>query len=127
MRTATVKLDGADRVLCFSTGVMEDVYEQFGDLQGFFDALNGKNGNTIKTLIWALERMMAAGARYAKRKGLDAAPPLTAEDLRDVCDMSDFLNLQQAVMETISAGSERQVKAEPPKNGETTPGGTAAP
>lgn len=127
MRTATVSLDGAERILCFSTGVMEDVYEVYGGLDGFFDALNGKNGNTIKAIIWALDKMMDAGARYARRKGIEAAPPLTADDIREVCDLSDFSGLQAAVMNTLTAGSERQVEAEPPKNEATTPGGTAAP
>lgn len=127
MRTATIHLDGEDRILCFSTGVMEQVYEEYGDLNGFFAALTDQNGNPIKPLVWALDKMMQAGARYAKRKGIPAAPPLTADDIRDVCDLSDFANLQTTILSTITAGSAREVEAEPPKNGETTPTGTAAP
>lgn len=121
MRTATVSLDGEDRLLCFSMGVMEDVYRDFGDLQGLFDAMNGKTHNPIRAIIWALERMMDAGAKYAARKGIQAAPPLTADELREVCDLSDFTGLRQAVLNTITAGSEREVEAEPPKNGTATP------
>lgn len=127
MRTAKIRLDGEDRILCFSTSVAEDVYEKYGGLEDFFDAMQGKGGNPLSTLIWALERMMDAGARYARRKGIPAAPPLTAEDIREVCDMSDFAGFQKSVMETISNGGSREVQAEPPKNGETTPIGTADP
>lgn len=121
MRTATVSLDGEDRILCFSAGVMEDVYSEYGGLQEFFDAMSGKTDNPIRAIIWALDKMMGAGARYARRKGIPAAAPLTVEDLRDVCDLSDLAGLKQAVLTTITAGNAREVEAEPPKNGMTTP------
>lgn len=127
MKTATVSLDGEERLLCFSTGVMEDVYSEYGGLQEFFDAMSGKNDNPIRAIIWALDKMMDAGARYARRKGIPAAAPLTADELRDVCDLSDLAGLQQAVLSTITAGSAREVEAEPPKNGTATPAKTGAP
>ena len=83
MKTATVSLDGEERLLCFSTGVMEDVYSEYGGLQEFFDAMSGKNDNPIRAIIWALDKMMDAGARYARRKGIPAAAPLTADELRE--------------------------------------------
>ena len=121
MRTATVRLDGEDRLLCFSSGVMEDIYDKFGGLQELFDAMSGETGNPIRAIVWALDRMMDAGAKYAARKGIQAAPPLTEDDLREVCDLSDFTGLRMAVLNTITAGSEREVEAEPPKNGTATP------
>lgn len=121
MRTATVSLDGEDRILCFSTGVMEDVYSEYGGLQEFFDAMNGKTDNPIRAIIWALDKMMDAGARYARRRGIPAAEPLTADDLRELCDLSDLAGLQQAVLSTITAGNAREVEAEPPKNVTATP------
>lgn len=172
MRTAKIHLDGEDRLLCFSTRVMENVCDKYGGLEGFFAVLQGsskntmsmdqlrqqlqqnikdgdseafdvtfglltqkiqdnlmakKQGNQLSAVIWAMEQMMAAGARYAKRKGISAAEPLSADDIRDVCDLSDFADLQKSVLETITSGNAREVEAEPPKNAETTPIGTAAP
>lgn len=123
MRTATITLDGQERILCFSAGVVEDACDKFGTLEGFFSALDGDQATQLRTVIWALARMMTAGESYAKRKGLEAAPALSEEDIRDCCDLNELMDLRAKVAETITNGSERQVEAEPPKNAATTPGG----
>lgn len=137
MRTSKITLDGEERVLCFSAGVVEDVCERFGDLNGMFNALGGRGQGgedeaapvnlalQIKTLYWLLARMMDAGARYARRKGIPCSEPLSVEDIRDVCDLADFAALKDKVLETITSGSTREVDAEPPKNAETTAGSQA--
>lgn len=122
MRTATVKLEGQDRLLCFSAGVVEAACDKYGTLEEFFRALDGDQGTQLRTVIWALAQMMTAGEIYAKRKGLETAPALSEEDIRDCCDIGELLNLRSKVAETITNGAERNVEAEPPKNAVATPG-----
>lgn len=122
MRTATITMDGEERILCFSTGVVEAACEKYGSLENFFEALNGEQLTQIRTVIWALAAMMDAGAKRAKRKGIPCAEPLSEDEIRDLCDISDLSDLKDKVAETITAGSAREVEAEPPKNGETTLG-----
>lgn len=121
MRTAKITLDGEERLLCFSTGVLEAACDKFGSAQGFFNALGGENeSDRIRTTMWALARMMEAGSRYAERKGIPTAPPLDEEDIRDLCDLSDISMLSAKVQETITNGSQREVEADPPKKGAAT-------
>lgn len=121
MRTATITLEGQDRLLCFSAGVVEAACEKYGTLEAFFGALDADQYTQLRTVIWALAQMMRAGANYAKRKGLETAPPLSEEDIRDCCDIGELTGLRAKVAETITNGSDRQVEAEPPKNAEATP------
>ena len=67
--------------------------------------------------------MMDAGARYAKLNGLDNPPPLTEEELLDVCDLGDFTQLNSKITETIINGKTPTVEAEPAKNAKATPAG----
>lgn len=131
MRTATIELGGQTRLLCFSTGVVEEACERFGSLDDYFAAMDGADqGVKLKTVIWSLAAMMAAGAKYAKLKGLDNPPPMSEGDIRDLTDISELLDLQRKVQQTITNGAERQVEAVPSKNGKTTPepeGETPAP
>lgn len=121
MRTATINLEGQDRLLCFSAGVVEAACDKYGTLEDFFGALDGDQATRLRAVIWALAQMMKAGEAYAKRKGLETAPALTEEDIRYCCDIGDLSDLQEKVAETITNGSDRQVEAIPPKNAGATP------
>lgn len=131
MRTATIKLEGEERLLCFSTGVVEKACERFGSLDAYFKAMEkGDQAGQMKTVIWSLAAMMDAGDRYAKRKGIPNPAPLTEDDIRELCDVTELMGLQSKIAETISNGSARTVEAEPPKNAGATPepeAGTPAP
>lgn len=123
MRTAKILLDGEERLLCFSAGVMEAASEKFGGVEKFFDALVADEATQIKTVIWALAQMMAAGAEYAELKHISTAKPLGEREIRYLCDVGELLALKTKVQETITSGSSREVEADPPKNGEATPEG----
>ena len=71
--------------------------------------------------VWLLATMMDGGARYAKINGLETAPPLTADELLDVMDLSDFGQLRTKITEAVVSGRETHVEADPGKNAETTP------
>ena len=121
MRTARITIDGAEHLLCFSTRVGT---ERYGDIVNIDEALTG--GSAVQAMdeaVWMIAAMMDAGARYAKLNGLDNPPPLTEEELLDVCDLGDFTQLTSKITETITNGKTPTVEAEPAKNAKATPAG----
>lgn len=123
MRTAKIKINRKEYLLCFSTRVMRDCTERYGGIEKIDEALSG--GDTVKMLdecFWILAQMMAAGAKYAAVEGLPNPEPLSCDDLYDLCSVDDMLDMKAHIMETISEGSLREieVEAEKEKNGKTT-------
>lgn len=124
MRTARITIDGAEHLLCFSARVVRACTERYGDVVNIDEALTG--GSAVQAMdeaVWMIAAMMDAGARYAKLNGLDNPPPLTAEELLDVCDLGDFTQLTSKITETITNGKTPTVEAEPAKNAKATPAG----
>lgn len=125
MRTATIRIDGQRHLLCFSTRVIRAVTERYGDVAKLYEAISTEDPvHNLDESIWLLAAMMDAGGRYAQMHGLDNPAPLTAEQLYDACDISDFAQLRLSIMETVTNGQKTHVEVEPPKNGEAA--GTGA-
>lgn len=117
MRTAKMSVDGKDRLLCFSTRVIRDVVDRFGDVSKINDALNDEDKcKALDNAVWLLSRMMDAGGRYARLNGIENPEPLSYEDLYDSLDIGDFTRLRQKIQETIVNGNQRTVDAVPGKN-----------
>lgn len=124
MRTARITIDGAEHLLCFSARVVRACTERYGEMGGMDEALtSGSPVQAMDEAVWMIAAMMDAGARYAKLNGIDNPPPLTAEDLLDVCDLGDFTQLTSKITETITNGKTPTVEAEPAKNAKATPAG----
>lgn len=124
MRTARITIDGAEHLLCFSARVVRACTERYGEMGGMDDALtSGSPVQAMDEAVWMIATMMDAGDRYAKLNGLDNPPPLTAEELLDVCDLGDFTQLTSKITETITNGKTPTVEAEPAKNAKATPAG----
>lgn len=122
MRTASIEIGGKAHLLCFSARVVRAVTERYGGVERIDTALSA--GDPLKALdeaVWLLATMMDGGARYAKINGLETAPPLTADELLDVMDLSDFGQLRTKITEAVVSGRETHVEADPGKNAETTP------
>lgn len=122
MRTASIEICGKEHLLCFSARVVRAVTERYGGVERIDTALSA--GDPLKALdeaVWLLATMMDGGARYAKINGLETAPPLTADELLDVMDLSDFGQLRTKITEAVVSGRETHVEADPGKNAETTP------
>lgn len=118
MRTATITLAGEERLLCFSARTTLDINDRFGSLEAMFDViLDNKNpSKAMEASLWVLEQMMDAGARYADHEGIEHAPPLTTDEILDLCGPMDLINLSETIQTTMTAGSGREVEAKPPKN-----------
>ena len=124
MRTARITIDGAEHLLCFSARVVRACTERYGEMGGMDEALtSGSPVQAMDEAVWMIATMMDAGARYAKLNGLDNPPPLTAEELLDVCDLGDFAQLTSKITETITNGKTPTVEAEPAKNAKASPAG----
>ena len=124
MRTARITIDGAEHLLCFSARVVRACTERYGEMGGMDEALtSGSPVQAIDESVWMIATMMDAGARYAKLNGMDNPPPLTEEELLDVCDLGDLTQLTSKITETITNGKTPTVEAEPAKNAKATPAG----
>lgn len=124
MRTARITIDGAEHLLCFSARVVRACTERYGDIVNIDEALtSGSDVQAMDEAVWMIAAMMDAGARYAKLNGLDDPPPLTEEELLDVCDLGDLTQLTSKITETITNGRIPTVEAAPAKNARATPEG----
>lgn len=122
MRTASIEIGGKAHLLCFSARVVRAVTERYGDVERIDTALSADDPlKALDEAVWLLSTMMDGGARYAKLNGLETAPPLTADELLDVMDLSDFGQLRTKITEAVVSGRETHVEADPGKNAETTP------
>lgn len=121
MRTARIEIEGREHLLCFSARVVRAVTERYGGVEFIDGALSGSEPvRALDEAVWLLATMMDGGARYAKLNDIDNPPALTADELLDVLDISDFGRLKDKIAETITNGKSVNVEAEPPKNAKTT-------
>lgn len=121
MRTARIEIEGREYLLCFSARVVRAVTERYGGVEAIDGALSGSEPvRALDEAVWLLAVMMDGGARYAKLNDIDNPPALTADELLDVLDISDFGRLKDKIAETITNGKSVNVEAEPPKNAKTT-------
>ena len=121
MRTARIEIEGREYLLCFSARVVRAVTERYGGVEAIDGALSGSEPvRALDEAVWLLATMMDGGARYAKLNDIDNPPALTADELLDVLDISDFGRLKDKIAETITNGKSVNVEAEPPKNAKTT-------
>ncbi len=121
MRTARIEIEGREHLLCFSARVVRAVTERYGGVEAIDGALSGSEPvRALDEAVWLLATMMDGGARYAKLNDIDNSPALTADELLDVLDISDFGRLKDKIAETITNGKSVNVEAEPPKNAKTT-------
>lgn len=116
MRTAKIKINRKEYLLCFSTRVMRDCTERYGGIEKIGEALSGDD--TVKMLdecFWILAQMMAAGAKYAAVEGIPNPEPLDIDALYDMCSVDDMLDMKAHIMKTISEGSRREIEVETEK------------
>lgn len=116
MRTTTITIGEAEYPLCFSVRVLRSCTERYGTFAGIYKALASENEvERLDEVLWVLEEMLRAGAKYARGNGQESPDPLSAEALLDQCDLADFVRFRGAITETITAGSKPRVETESKK------------
>lgn len=123
MRTGKIEVHGKEYILCFSARVVRACSERYGGIERIGNVLTeGTQAEQMDESFWLLEKMMEAGARYAKLEGLENPTPLSFDDLYDLCGMDDLAEMKTSIFETVSNGNGRSVEVEPEKgkNAEAT-------
>ena len=123
MRTATININGEERLLCFSMRAIMAVNDRYGGVEQIGSALSGDDvTHNLQEAIWLISTMLEAGARYAALNGMDNPPTLSCEELYDLCGTDDLAGLREKIMETIVRGRDVHVEVEPEKNGPAAQG-----
>ena len=123
MRIGTIGIDGKRHLLCFSVRVVRHCTERYGSINGLYSALSAEDElQALDEALWLLAEMMQAGDKYARMHGMDNAPCMSAEELEDACDISDFVQMRAAIMLTINNGRKTKVEVESSPNAEATQG-----
>jgi len=125
MRQTSVKIDGVEYPLCYSVRVVRAAVERFGSLEAMGKAaFAGEGAESVDARLWLLAQEMDAGARYAKRCGLDSPAPLTEEEILDSVPGLQIAELLNAAVSAMVESSATSIDAEPPesKNAGATPG-----
>ena len=119
MRTGTVNIHGKEYMICFSTRVIVQIEEKYGDYtKGLESILSGGKASDV---FWLLAEMIEAGSRYARMEGMADAGTLTLDELLDTMGLDDFQSAFAAVTQTTKDGLTPHVEVEPAKNAKTTP------
>lgn len=119
MKVITKRICGEERVLCYSLRVTKAVTERFGT-GGIREKLKeSSTAETLDAVIWMLTLMMQAGKKYADKNGISCPDAPTEDDMLDEYGLDDLEELYGTFSDTMAAGSEQSVEAEP-KNAETT-------
>ena len=122
MRTGVISFDGKKHVLCFSVRVIKACAERYGSMEGIYDALSCEDEvKNLDEALWLLEQMMRVGDKYAKEHGMANEPPMTVDDMLDLCDIGDFIGMKNSIVSTIVNGRSTSVEADSP-NAEATRG-----
>lgn len=123
MRTATVKINNKEYLVCFSTRVLLAIEEREGDSEKGLQRIlsDGKASD----LFWLLAQMIDAGDRYAKIEGIDNAGKISYDDLLDTVGVGEYSEMFAAVAEAVKAGNTPTIKTAPAKrkNAKTTQSG----
>lgn len=123
MRTATININGKERLLCFSMRAILAVNDRYGGVEKIGAALSGESvSQNLQEAIWLISTMLEAGARYAALSGMDNPPALSCEELYDLCGADDLAELRGKIVETIVRGRDVHVEVEPEKNGTAAQG-----
>lgn len=136
-RLVEFELGGAAYPLCFTLRAVEQFYQRYGDVDGWFPRLleltrqeetdpetgetrvvaEGDQMKLLAEVLWLLETLMDAGFRRAKADYMSAPRPLTLDELRDVVCIGDIARIRDAILRTVALGNGREVGAQAPKNG----------
>lgn len=122
MRTGKVTIKEKEYLTCFSTRVLIDIEDKYGDstegLKGIVERAK------VSELFWLLSRLIDAGNRYAEMEGIENPGTLSEAQLIDSVGVDEYDAIFKDVVNTITAGTKHTIQTKPTKeakNEKTTP------
>lgn len=113
-RTGTIELFGVKHTLVWNLAVMESAETRNPTwAEGWKKAVKGN----ITERVLIFYEMLKAGHAYDIAKGEKPADIPTLEELRRECGPDELEAIATAMVETMTAGSKREVEAKAPKKG----------
>lgn len=101
MRVAKIKIDDKSYYVACPIGTLQKI-ENYNK--------NESKGEEFVDAITILHFLLEAGEDYAKNQGIDNPKLPTVKGMLQSLDISDFLEIQKEVEETIKKSMEREVE-----------------
>lgn len=120
MKRSYIELLGEKHPLCFSMSAVEEIAEEFGDVDAMSSVLtSGKQSDKIRAASKVLDILLRAGRRYCLAMGEDLPPALPCS-VADILDPTDTAGIQ-AIFDTMRQDTAQEVEAKS-KNASPTQG-----
>lgn len=103
-------INGEQRALNYSIGVMFKLNEKFGDANGFLELLSDDGAKGFEALVFFLVEAVNDAELLRRSYGYDPLPLLTAEDLTLHMSPAEQVNLMAAAVAAYEVGIGRDVK-----------------
>lgn len=122
MRTGKATIKEKEYLTCFSTRVLIDIEDKYGDstegLKGIMER------EKVSEIFWLLSRLIDAGNRYAEMEGIENPGTLSEAQLIDSVGVDEYDAIFKDVVSTITSGMKQTIQTKPTKeakNEKTTP------
>lgn len=123
-RITEIEIAGKKYPLNFSVKAAKEVSKRYGGVENVTEAFSsGKVDEMMDEATWILAVLMEQGSAYKKIIDGEEIEAPTKEELEIIMGVSDFANIQDALMGAMTSGMEREVEVEvSPKNAKTKQG-----
>lgn len=116
-----IEIAGTKYPLNFSVKAAKEVSKKYGDVSKIADALSEKNvADTMGELIWLLALLIDQGVAYKKIVDKEEVKGASEEELEVIMNGSDFLGLNEILVNAMTIGMTQEVEITPDPNDETT-------
>jgi hypothetical protein len=120
-RIMEIEIAGTKYPLNFSVKAAKEVSKKYGDVSKIADALSEKNvADTMGELIWLLALLIDQGVAYKKIVDKEEVKGASEEELEVIMNGSDFLGLNEILVNAMTIGMTQEVEITPDPNDETT-------
>lgn len=118
MRTTKINIRGTEYTACFSTRVVVDLEERFGDITKGLERIMSEK--KVSEMFWLLSRMLNAGKKYCDLEGVEAPEPPTEDQLLDLVGIDEYETMFSGIADAVKAGNEQKIQTKP-KNAKAAP------
>lgn len=111
------EIAGTEYPLNFSVKAAKIVSDKYGEVSEIMTVLNEKNtADAMMELTWLLSVLIEQGVSYKKLAENEEVKGITEEELQVLMSGTDFIGLNELIMEAIMSGMTREVEVEDPKD-----------